>query len=554
MLHPQLYLRPRTGTFFSQALPHSPIEPNPGVYPPYILTLPRASVGDCNSTAASMALVNNTPSTLFVTAAAYAFHNNNNNPRTWNSLPTEMVALIFRYAISNEPDRKVNLVLSHTCRLWREIALTSPLLWQSIEFTTSYDPEYRWPGLCLARSKKCAIDITITREALQFDDDDDDEDDPQLVEKAAARLIALLSPESSRWRTVNINLPNPHLYNLLHDCLPRAAASAWSTATLNSLTLTCDRNNQLNVPALVFPPGYGRGLTRLVLNTLNVDWKQWDFTNLKYLELARHDRDHVRPRLPELHDMLSRTPLLEELHFNGSGVWADDHEATSWKRFVTLKKLHTLTIARQVSCGDVAALIHLLRAPHLDKLIISEWRGDEYDRAITLLGSPDSGAGTGFPSITYLHLRGIDMSDSTYGMDAFGEFLRSITKVTHLFAELHGMNPLSLLPLTDPAPHLRYPAPALQCFQVTGPHRGCIGRMVEARKAIGRPMKKLILGRLDTKITKEFNERLESMVETVLYVEPTDDDDAGCEGSDYEDHDEDDDDDDDDDDREYEDE
>src|SRR5258708_2554807 len=88
MLHPQLYLRPRTGTFFSQALPHSPIEPNPGVYPPYILTLPRASVGDCNSTAASMALVNNTPSTLFVTAAAYAFHNNNNNPTTPNSLPT----------------------------------------------------------------------------------------------------------------------------------------------------------------------------------------------------------------------------------------------------------------------------------------------------------------------------------------------------------------------------------------------------------------------------------------------------------------------------------
>src|SRR5260221_13725115 len=29
-------------------------------------------------------------------------------------------------------------------RHWREIALTSTLLWQSIEFITSYDPEYHW--------------------------------------------------------------------------------------------------------------------------------------------------------------------------------------------------------------------------------------------------------------------------------------------------------------------------------------------------------------------------------------------------------------------------
>ena len=53
----------------------------------------------------------------------------------------------------------------HLTRHWREITLTSTLLWQSIEFT-SYDPEYCWPGLCLTHSKKCTINITITHKAL----------------------------------------------------------------------------------------------------------------------------------------------------------------------------------------------------------------------------------------------------------------------------------------------------------------------------------------------------------------------------------------------------
>src|SRR5260221_13354271 len=44
----------------------------------------------------------------------------------------------------------------HLTRHWREIALTSALLWQSIEFITSYNLEYCWPGLCLTHSKKCA--------------------------------------------------------------------------------------------------------------------------------------------------------------------------------------------------------------------------------------------------------------------------------------------------------------------------------------------------------------------------------------------------------------
>src|SRR5258705_86967 len=50
----------------------------------------------------------------------------------------------------------------HLTRHWREITLTSALLWQSIEFITSYNPEYHWPGLCLTHSKKCAINITLT--------------------------------------------------------------------------------------------------------------------------------------------------------------------------------------------------------------------------------------------------------------------------------------------------------------------------------------------------------------------------------------------------------
>src|SRR5258708_7733193 len=54
----------------------------------------------------------------------------------------------------------------HLTRHWREITLTSTLLWQSIEFITSYNPEYCWPGLCLTHSKKCTINITITHKAL----------------------------------------------------------------------------------------------------------------------------------------------------------------------------------------------------------------------------------------------------------------------------------------------------------------------------------------------------------------------------------------------------
>ncbi len=93
--------------------------------------------------------------------------------------------------------------------------------------------------------------------------------------------------------------------------------------------------------------------------------------NLKYLELVHHEHEVVRSHLQDLHDMLSHTPLLEELHFYGSGVCA---ESRSCKCFVMLNKLHILTIAQQVSSHDVVTLIHSLRAPNLINLTTSKWQ------------------------------------------------------------------------------------------------------------------------------------------------------------------------------------
>ena len=57
-----------------------------------------------------------------------------------SSLPNEIIAAIFLLLRSpdtvGQPDIHLVLRVAHVCHLWREIALSHPLLWSHIDFTT----------------------------------------------------------------------------------------------------------------------------------------------------------------------------------------------------------------------------------------------------------------------------------------------------------------------------------------------------------------------------------------------------------------------------------
>ncbi|KAI0310782.1 hypothetical protein OF83DRAFT_1023861, partial [Amylostereum chailletii] len=86
-------------------------------------------------------------------------------------LPSEVLAIIFSFAVINEPPtwKKTSslstskeslgwIKVSHVSHDWRQTALECPSLWRTIFFQPD-DKESRWPLEMLARSKSTLLNI-----------------------------------------------------------------------------------------------------------------------------------------------------------------------------------------------------------------------------------------------------------------------------------------------------------------------------------------------------------------------------------------------------------
>lgn len=228
------------------------------------------------------------------------------------------------------------IVVSHVCRHWRNVALSTPTLWTTIVVVPEARPPYDLVTTMLERSKGVPIDIYVNCEP-------DEPDDGNLAAAGDAPsdadlevLYDMLTPHVHRWRTIEVSVSEYHhmfvFLNAVSDPLI-SAASQLTTLQLYHHEETEEFDN-FGYPSLsrslTLFGGVAPCLTCVVLWGVHVDWDQpWiaSASKLVELELAFHAED-VRPTWAQLTTILRSAAALQKLSLRMSGPSGEPHEWT----------------------------------------------------------------------------------------------------------------------------------------------------------------------------------------------------------------------------------
>lgn len=259
-----------------------------------------------------------------------------------NQLPPEILSIIFKCGVSqledlvhSYDDEKTSaalpdvlpfeLLVSHVCRLWRNVALDTPFLWTSITVLASEYPPYERVVAYLERSKSFSLDIRIDyvpREVLQLSSVEADNFEV---------LLTLLIPHLARWASIWLGVSCYHyMYTFLKTVSDPSVPPA---ARLQELHLV--HTSKWGAPILSEPKfldhfftlfgGSAPLLRTLVLVGVHIDWSQgWlqSAPNLQTLHLALYDFD-VCPSWEAFSAILRGAPALQTFKINFSGPY--DH-------------------------------------------------------------------------------------------------------------------------------------------------------------------------------------------------------------------------------------
>ena len=189
------------------------------------------------------------------------------------------------------------IVVSHVCRHWRNVAFSTPSLWTSILVTLEARPPYESVLTRLERSKGLPIDIYVNCERRVHVCNVKPPSDADLE-----FLFSLLIPHVHRWRAVKVSVSDCYHMDVFLSAVSDPSIPA--APQLRSLELY--HQEETEVDSFGYPGmskhltlfgGTVPSLTRLILSGVHIDWNQpWitSASNLTELELAFHSED-VRP-------------------------------------------------------------------------------------------------------------------------------------------------------------------------------------------------------------------------------------------------------------------
>src|ERR1700761_2885163 len=107
------------------------------------------------------------------------------------------------------------VTISHVCRHWRTVAIKTPMLWTSIDFSDG--PPFEKSKTWIERSKDCDIDICI-----DFTDPDVLEEDFESSRPLSElmRIMDIATPHMHRWREFVLSVTNTeHMQAVLRTYL-----------------------------------------------------------------------------------------------------------------------------------------------------------------------------------------------------------------------------------------------------------------------------------------------------------------------------------------------
>lgn len=305
------------------------------------------------------------------------------------------------------PWPQFQIVVSHVCRHWRNVAFSTPSLWTTIEVGPEARPPYQYESTLLQRSKGLPIDIYVDCEPRE--DENHTESDATGGTPSDADLISLYSlliPHIHRWRTIHISVSEyRHMYVFLNAVSDPSISAAPQLTTLQLYHHEeTEEFDNFGYPSMskhvILFGGSAPCLTSVVLWGVHVDWNQsWiaSASKLTSLELEYHPED-VRPSWAQFTTILRGAPALENLSLRMSGpsgdppAWLIEPTPGSSEDLnapVQLLKVTDFILAFH-SPARAIGLLHQFYTPALKNLVLDFDNGDYSDFVHELAGPATS--------------------------------------------------------------------------------------------------------------------------------------------------------------------
>ncbi|THH16977.1 hypothetical protein EW146_g3750 [Bondarzewia mesenterica] len=316
-------------------------------------------------------------------------------------------------------DLEFQLLVSHVCRRWRDVALRTPSLWTHLNFTEG--PPFEKSKAWIARSKGCPlyIDIDCTMDSddgqddgeeveedeqhFRLDDEEEEEGEGETDGSTTASMDiefaptikpprvpftpsdldtirSLIMPEVRRWYVFECLVED---YLIMHGIL-QSLATAPEASQLRQFHLyhyeDCEDYVTFKPAHLIAPvaPFGGRApnLTHCALWGVHVDWPRCAFlSGLEEFELAYHAKD-VRPAYDDFARILKSSPKLTTLTLCLSGPAGDPKD---WPReTLEMPSVRNLVLSF-LEPPYVSALLSRLLFPTLTALALDFDQGDFSD-------------------------------------------------------------------------------------------------------------------------------------------------------------------------------
>jgi len=485
-----------------------------------------------------------------------------------------------------DDDPLFQVLASHVCRHWREVALNLHVLWTRLNFEDTFQLDKakvfidRAQGLplnihidCMFREDTDEEDhpdhplYDHNKKALKQVEDDDDEQERFLSQNDLMQILDLIEPEVSHWGEFVFHVST---YGYVQSLLSRLHKLP-SAPLLKTFHMyhheDCDDYESFNGDDKTsYLPFHGNAplLESAVFWGVHIDWDKSLplLQGLHEFELSYHAKD-VRPSYATFIQIIKNSPDLRSLSLSlsgpalATGAQFDDKDQWGPEPF-EIPSVHHLTLQFHEP-QYASALIQHFYFFNLRSLTLN-FDEEDYSSFVRKLLSPVKGRSKSiFSGLENLKILGLPCDIAT--VEAM---LQQLTDLKVLHLKCYGTEELVIFKkLIDPSTGRtkgeetvaqtlpKIFCPALETLTISIVRGSQIKALVMARKIAGAPLKTLRLSYEDG-ITTETEEWLRNHVEVVEFFEPSDSEEEvlvgeGEDDDDDDDNESDDDDDDDDD-------
>ncbi|CAL1712489.1 unnamed protein product [Somion occarium] len=312
------------------------------------------------------------------------------------TLPVELISRIFTIGVEEQPEPEklppathtFEVLVSHVCRHWRDVALHTPGLWTNIHFRTIAHMTRAKEYLVRSHHHLLNIDVDTTSE---------EEHQPgyTLFREEFDKVFNIVVPHIDRWLSLSLKVrdleckagarrvlntcgPAPHLQHLqlwhIED---------WGTAER--------LYTAIGPPPVVVFDGKLPSLRSISLIGVNLPWINSPFLqNLTSIELALHS-DEVRIPYDLWYRMLAQSPHLLKLSLHYSGPRLGPSGGVDWsEEKIHLPSLKELSLTDMDNPEYVMKLFRLMSAPDVRVLRLEAPVDQDFTPFLEYLADPPS--------------------------------------------------------------------------------------------------------------------------------------------------------------------